>query len=106
MTELEKLEKITGETDASLLQLLLDDAAEYVKQYTQRKNIPAELQKTVRDIAVIAYHRRGTEGESARTGSGESYTFADIPQSIYNVLNRYRLARVGGRIYESQEGQA
>lgn len=102
MTELMKLEKLTGESDTELLNTLYEDAQEYVKEYTQRKTVPEALAKTVRDLAVIAYHRIGTEGESARTGGGESYTFADIPESIYNVLNRYRLARVGGRAYESK----
>lgn len=101
MTEIEKLEKMTGETDTDLLQLLLDDAEQYVKEYTQREKIPNGLKKTIRDLAVIAYHRMGTEGEAARTGSGESYTFVDIPQSIYNTMNRYRLAHVGGKTYES-----
>lgn len=102
MTEMEKLQKLTGEGDTDLLALLLDDAEEYAKSYTGRKRIPDDLKKTVRDLTVIAYHRLGTEGESARTGAGESYTFADIPQSIYNSLNRFRLAHVGGKTYESQ----
>lgn len=102
MTESEKLAKQTGITDADLLQLLLEDAESYVLEYTQRKQLPEGLRKTVRDLAVIAWHRMGTEGEAARSEGGESYTFADIPQSMYNVLNRYRLAKVGGKAYESE----
>ncbi len=37
--------------------------------------------------------------------NGESYTFEDAPKQIYDTLNRYRLARVGGKIYEVEKKQ-
>lgn len=102
MTELEKLKKLTGEKDDELLQILMEDATAWVLAYTNRTRLVSGLDKTVRDLAVIALNRMGTEGESARTGSGESYTFNDAPRQIYDVLNRYRLARVGGVAHETQ----
>ena len=102
MTELEKLKKLTGEKDDELLQILVEDATAWVLAYTNRTRLVSGLDKTVRDLAVIALHRMGTEGEAARTGSGESYTFSDAPRQIYDVLNRYRLARVGGVAHETQ----
>lgn len=102
MTELEKLKKLTGEKDDELLQILMEDATAWVLAYTNRTRLVSGLDKTVRDLAVIALNRMGTEGESARTGSGESYTFSDAPRQIYDVLNRYRLARVGGVAHETQ----
>ena len=102
MTELEKLKKLTGEKDDELLQILVEDATAWVLAYTNRTRLVSGLDKTVRDLAVIALNRMGTEGESARTGSGESYTFNDAPRQIYDVLNRYRLARVGGVAHETQ----
>ena len=42
-------------------------------------------------------------GESSRTGAGESYNFDNAPKRIYDVLNRYRLARVGGVTYEAEK---
>lgn len=102
MTELEKLKKLTGEKDEELLQILMEDATAWVLAYTNRTRLVSGLDKTVRDLAVIALNRIGTEGESARTGSGESYTFDDAPRQIYDVLNRYRLARVGGVAHETQ----
>ena len=106
MTDLEKLQVLTGEKDTELLMLLLDDAREYVLAYTHRTVLPAALQKTVRDLAVIALNRRGTEGETARSEAGETYTFSEAPKQIYDVLNRYRLARVGGRYHEKTQKQA
>lgn len=102
MTEVEKLKKLTGETDEELLGLLLEEATAFVLSYTNRTRIITGLDKTVRDLAVIALNRMGTEGESSRNGAGESYAFNDAPKQIYDVLNRYRLARVGGKIYETE----
>lgn len=102
MTELEKLKKLTGEKDDELLQILMEDATAWVLAYTNRTRLVSGLDKTVRDLAAIALNRMGTEGEAARTGSGESYTFEDAPKQIYDVLNRHRLARVGGVAHETQ----
>lgn len=102
MTDLEKLKKLTGESDDALLSLLLEDAESFVLGYTNRTSVPDKLYKTVRDLAVIAYNRRGTEGESGRSEAGESYSFEDVPKSIYNNLDMYRLARCGGHAHEAK----
>ena len=105
MTEIEKLKRLTGERDEVLLQILLDDAEQFVLSYTGRTRIATGLEKAVRDLAVIALNRMGTEGESSRSEGGESYSFDSAPSQIYDVLNRYRLARVGGVTYETQKKQ-
>ena len=104
MTDLEKLKKITGEKDEELLQLLLEDAEAFVLSYTNRTHIVTGLEKAVRDLAVIALNRIGTEGEKSRSEGGENYTF-DAPKQIYDTMNRYRLARIGGKTYETPEKQ-
>ena len=73
MTELEKLKKLTGEKDEELLQILMEDATAWVLAYTNRTRLVSGLDKTVRDLAVIALNRMGAEGEAARTGSGAPY---------------------------------
>jgi hypothetical protein len=45
----------------------------------------------------------GTEGETGRSEGGESYSFDNAPKPIYDMLNRYRLIRVGGRTYAFEE---
>lgn len=102
MTEVEKLKKLTGESDEELLSLLLSDAETFVLSYTNRTRVIPQLEKTVRDLAVIALNRMGTEGETGRSEGGGSYTFNDAPKQIYGVLNRYRLARVGGHAFEKK----
>lgn len=95
MTDFERIKILTGERDEELVEVVLEDATDWVLAYTGRKKMIPELKKTVRDLAVIAINRMGTEGESSRTGAGESYNFDNAPKRIYDVLNRYRLARVG-----------
>lgn len=102
MTELEKLELVTGESDDELLSLLLEDATSFVLSYTNRTKLVPGLERTVRDLVMIAINRRGTEGETGRSEGGESYSFDSAPKQIYDVLDRYRLARCGGRAYETK----
>lgn len=103
MTDIEKLKKLTGESDSELLSLLLEDAQEFILSYANRTELPPALQKTARDLAVIALNRMGTEGESGRSEGGESYSFDNAPKHIYDLLNQYRLVRVGGRAYETKK---
>lgn len=103
MTDFERIKILTGERDEELVEVVLEDATDWVLAYTRRKKMIPELKKTVRDLAVIAINRMGTEGESSRTGAGESYNFDNAPKQIYDVLNRYRLARVGGVTYEAEK---
>lgn len=100
---LEKLKILTGEGDDKLLSLLLSDAEEYVLAYTCRTHLIPQLEKPVRDLALIAYNRMGTEGETGRSEGGGSYSFDSAPKQIYDVLNRFRLARIGGKAYENEE---
>ena len=106
MTDIEKMKKLTGESDDILLSLLLEEATAFVLSYTGRTKIATGLEKAVRDLAVIALNRMGTEGEASRSGGGESYSFDNAPKHVYDTLDRYRLARIGGRTYEAKTEQA
>ena len=89
-----------------MLSLLLADAEEHVLAYTNRTHIISQLEKPVRDLALIAYNRMGTEGETGRSEGGGSYSFDNAPKQIYDVLNRFRLARVGGKAFENETKHA
>lgn len=102
MENLEKLKILTEESDEALLSLLLEEAKEFALAYTNRTKLLPVLEKTVRDLALISYNRLGTEGEKGRSEAGESYSFEDAPKHIYDILNRYRLARVGGKTHEAK----
>lgn len=103
--DIERVQTLTGEKDEDLIETLLDDAEAFVLSYTNRTRLKTGLEKAVRDLAVIALNRMGTEGEKSRSEGGESYTFDDAPKQIYDTLNRYRLARVGGKTYEAEKKQ-
>ena len=105
MKDTEILAVLTGEQDVELLSVLLNDAEEFVLSYTNRTVMVPALKKPVRDLAVIALNRMGTEGESGRSEAGETYSFDTAPKHIYDILNRYRLARIGGKAYEAKEEQ-
>lgn len=102
MTEIEKLKKLTGESDEELLSLLRDEAEAFVLAYTNRTRLVSGLDKAVRDLAVIALNRMGTEGETGRSGAGETYSFDNAPKQVYDTMNRYRLARIGGKAHETK----
>ena len=104
--DIERVQTLTGEKDEDLIEILLDDAEAFVLSYTNRTRLKTGLEKAVRDLAVIALNRMGTEGEKSRSEGGESCTFDDAPKQIYDTLNRYRLARVGGKTYEAEKKQA
>lgn len=102
---IERLKILTGNNDEKLIGVLIDEAEAFVLGYTNRTRLVTGLEKAVRDLAVIALNRLGTEGETGRSEGGESYSFDNAPRQIYDVLNRFRLARVGGRTYENKTKQ-
>lgn len=102
MTEVEKLKKLTGESDEELLSLLREEAEAFVLSYTNRTNLVSGLNKAVRDLTIIALNRIGTEGETGRSEAGETYSFDNAPKHIYDILNRYRLVRIGGKAHEAK----
>lgn len=103
MDEVERLRILTGESNSELLSLLLEDAKQDVLAHTNRTEVIPAMEKPIRDLALIAYNRMGTEGEAKRQAAGESYEFDNDQKRIYEKLNRYRLARVGGRTYEAKK---
>ena len=102
-TVLARLQIVLTDTEDALLEQLITDAAAFAESYTGRTSVPDGLLRTVGDLALIAYNRRGTEGESARSEGGENYTFETAPAQVYDILKMYRLARVGGSYYEKHE---
>lgn len=93
-------------TQSELTTQLANDAADFVLAYTHRTQIPDELLRTVGDLTIIAYNRRGTEGESGRSEGGETYSFETAPAQVYDVLKQYRLARVGGEYYAAEADES
>lgn len=78
LDDLDILKKKTGCQDEELLEILLQEAEEKVLAYTNRTRLIPQLKNPARELALIAYNRMGTEGESGRSDGGESYSFQDM----------------------------
>ena len=102
MTDLEMLKKLTGEDDEELLTLLLQMSEEKILALANRTRMIYPLRPAVRDWAVVAYNRLGTEGETSRSEGGISSAFADIPEDISQAIKNYSLGRVRGHAYEKK----
>lgn len=100
MDNLEKLTLLTGESDENLLSLLLSLAESEILSITRRKVITKALEPAVLKWALLAYNRRGMEGESARSEAGISSSFVEIPAELKTIIMNNRIARVGGYAYE------
>ena len=79
---------------------MVEDARELLLGETNRTMLNRALSAQVCQIALIAYNRRGTEGESGRSESGESYSFVDLPEKLQRIITNNRIAIVGGKRHE------
>ena len=86
MTELEKLKKLTGEKDEELLQILVEDATAWVLAYTNRTRLVSGLDKTVRDLAVIALNRIGNRRGSSPDRMPEKATLSMMPHGRFTMF--------------------
>lgn len=105
MDKLANIKKLTGESDEELLSLLLDMAENKILEMTNRTTLPARLESTQIELAVIMYNHKGDEGSSSRSEGGISVSYTDIPDNIHKVLKKNRLLKVGGRTYETTESK-
>ena len=100
MTDIEKLQRLTGEDDTDVLALLLEQAENRILAYTNRSYLTAMLEQVKIDWAVIAYNRLGTEGETSRSEGGISSSFDEIPDSMRKAMNNNRRVKVAGSAFE------
>ncbi len=78
-----------------LLEALLSDAADAVCDYIGRDAVPERLVSVQVQLALIAYNKRGAEGESSRSEGGISQSFDGLPPEMLARLKNYpRKARV------------
>lgn len=102
--QIARLCRLTLRNDASdLFDQLIDDAESTALAFMHRSALPDALVTSVGDAALVAYNRLGTEGEARRSEGGESYSFIELPDKFYKLWKSYRLARVGGNAYESEQ---
>jgi uncharacterized protein YerC len=100
---MKKISKLTGCDDEELLEILLAEAESTILAYTNRTVLPSALNSVAVRLVVVNYKRMGTEGETSHSEGGISTSFSeDIPKEITSVLNKYRLVRCGGNVFENE----
>lgn len=107
MTPLERFKLLVGITDDSqdgLITALLSDAEDSVRDYIGREEVPARLISVQVQLAVIAYNKRGAEGESSRSEGGISQSFDGLPPELLARLKNY--PRKAGVLYTADTEQA
>ena len=107
MTPLERFKLLAGITDDSqdgLITALLSDAEDSVRDYIGREEVPARLISVQIQLAVIAYNKRGAEGESSRSEGGISQSFDGLPPELLARLKNY--PRKAGALYTADTEQA
>lgn len=107
MTPLERFKLLAGITDDSqdgLITALLSDAEDSVRDYIGREEVPARLISVQVQLAVIAYNKRGAEGESSRSEGGISQSFDGLPPELLARLKNY--PRKAGVLYTVDSEQA
>ena len=78
----------------NLLNLLLEDAANEIKDYCNRASILPKMEGLQRELSITYYNRQGTEGESSHSEGGISISYStEIPEAIKSRLNNFRLAK-------------
>ncbi len=107
MTPLERFKLLAGITDDSqdgLITALLSDAEDSVRDYIGREEVPERLVSVQVQLAVIAYNKRGAEGESSRSEGGISQSFDGLPPELMARLKNY--PRKAGVLYTADTEQA
>lgn len=107
MTEIERFKALAGISDSSqdeLIEVLLSNAADAVCDYIGRDSVPERLISVQVQLAVIAYNKRGAEGESSRSEGGISQSFDGLPPEMLHRLKNY--PRKVGVIYAADTEQA
>lgn len=88
-----------SENDIPFVNELLSEAEDKILDITGRTAVPAQLDSLVVKLAVIAYNKRGAEGESSRSEGGISRAFDDLPDDDKARLRNY--PRKVGTVYAS-----
>lgn len=97
MDKVKLLEKIKRRSSAAknesdeLLNDLIDETQEEIKEFTHREDIPPSLEGSLIELVVIKCNRLGTEGISSESFSGVSTSYLNgFPKYIEKKLRKCR----------------
>lgn len=92
-----RLGEAVAAADVSFVNSLLNEAEDFTKDKIGRDTIPNRLDSAVVLLSVIAYNKRGVEGESSRSEGGISRAFDDLPVTLRERFKNY--PRKVGTVY-------
>lgn len=86
---------ITDESKDALLGELIENATEFVINFTNNESCVSSLKGTIVAMVIYDYNRMGTEGLTSENYSGVSFGYTDgYSDDIMKQLKRYRKVRV------------
>lgn len=80
---------LVPEADKEFVLQALADAENAVCDLTGRETVPPRLLDVQVELALIAYNKRGAEGESSRSEGGISRSFEGLPPLMLARLKNY-----------------
>ena len=85
--------RLPDSANNALLNDLLEEAGAFIRAYTRRNEVPAELEDAQVRIAVILFNRMGMEGETSHGEGGVTRTAELLPEDVKRWLNGWRIAK-------------
>lgn len=76
-----------------LLELLLEEAKDFLLTETNRATLPVSLESTQRQLAIISYNMQGIEGQTSHSEGGVSRSFESLSPSIQKTIVQHRLLK-------------
>lgn len=95
LEEIKLLLNITDESKDALLAKLIENAEEYITNYTNNEDALDHLQGTLTVMVIYDYNRLGTEGLASESYSGASFSYTSgYSADIMTQLKKYRKVKV------------
>ena len=92
--QITKLMQRIGENNTLLLNRLLEDAEDAIKDYCNRDTVPEKAAGLCRELAIVYYGKSGHEAEISRSEGAISVSYdMTIPEGLRARLNAYRLLK-------------
>ena len=76
-------------SEDDVIDAILSSAEDEVLDLIGRDELPARLDSAVVELSVIAYNKRGEEGETSRSEGGIGRAFDDLPPYIRARIENY-----------------
>ena len=95
LEEIKLLLNITDVSKDALLAKLIENAEEFITNYTNNEDALDHLQGTLTVMVIYDYNRLGTEGLASESYSGVAFSYLEsYPEDILRQLRKFRKVKV------------